>query len=297
MPTLQQYFIATRPWSFSMSVISVTLGTLLAAEQSAVNWWWYAVVAVGIVLCHAAGNVINDYFDAKNQVDQADSPTALYRPHPILAGMMSLRTLLLEGLVLLALAGACGVALVVYRSLTVLGIMAIGLVLTFFYTGWPIAYKYKALGEVAIFLIWGPLMFVGAYVVQRNELSTKVLIASVPFGALVALVLFANNLRDIEYDARSGIKTVAILLGKQRSLLVYAALMMAAYVWILAAVVFRALSPWVLLVLLSLPMAIGLLRRFHREIPNSADADTAKLDTIFGVLFVVALIISWVVAK
>jgi 1,4-dihydroxy-2-naphthoate octaprenyltransferase len=295
MTTFKQYFIATRPWSFSMSLISVSLGTLLAAAHGPIRWGVFAAVAVAIVLTHAAGNVINDYFDSRNKVDQPDSPTARYRPHPIMAGMMSLRTLLLEAITFLVLAGVVGVALAVLRSPHLFWIIAVGLVLTVFYTAGPIAYKYSALGEVAIFLIWGPLMFEGAYVAQRQQPAVEALVASVPFGVLVALVLFANNLRDIEYDRRSGIKTIAILLGHRRSLVLYAGLMLSAYVYVALAVAVRALSAWTLLVALSLPLAIGLLRSFRRGIPDDADAMTAKLDTVFGLLFIVALVLAQLV--
>lgn len=86
---LWDYFIATRPWSFSMSLISVSIGTLAATESNSILWNWYALSCVGIVCFHAAANVYNDYFDTLYQVDQLDSPTARYRPQPILTGMFT----------------------------------------------------------------------------------------------------------------------------------------------------------------------------------------------------------------
>ncbi|MHB9096953.1 MAG: UbiA family prenyltransferase, partial [Syntrophales bacterium] len=100
---IRQYFIATRPWSFTMSLISVSVGTLLAAEKGPVSWAWYLLVAVGITVFHAGANVINDYFDTRYQIDQQDSPTAKYRPQPILSGMLTPRQLLGEAIVLFAL--------------------------------------------------------------------------------------------------------------------------------------------------------------------------------------------------
>ncbi|MHB8111254.1 MAG: UbiA family prenyltransferase, partial [Syntrophorhabdaceae bacterium] len=75
-------FISTRPWSFTMSLISVSVGTLLAAQEGPISWFWFFLVCLGIVSFHAAANVLNDYFDTRYQVDQMDSPTARYRPHP-----------------------------------------------------------------------------------------------------------------------------------------------------------------------------------------------------------------------
>jgi len=140
--------------------------------------------------------------------------------------------------------------------------------------------------------MWGPLMFEGAYAVQRQALSLKAFYLSIPFGVLVALVLLANNMRDIAYDSRQGIKTIGILLGGRRSLFVYAGLILAAYLYVIVVVLAGILSPWGLLVLLSLPKAIHLLKTFMEKIPEAADAITAQLDTIFGLLLIVALILN-----
>ncbi|MFB3852221.1 MAG: prenyltransferase [Vicinamibacterales bacterium] len=291
MTTIKQYVVATRPWSFSMSAISVSLGTLIASTDVAVSWGSFAAVLAGIVFCHAAGNVLNDYFDTKSRVDRVDSATAIYRPHPVFAGLMSPRMVLAESVVLFALAAALGVALILARSAIILWIALAGLFLAVFYTGRPLNLKYRALGEVVVFLIWGPLMFEGAYVAQAGRLSPAALVASIPFGVLVALVLFANNIRDIEHDETTGIRTLATVLGRERSLVAFAGLMVAAYLYVLVAVALSALSAWSFLVFLSLPVALGLLRKFRVAFPPMADALTAQLDTVFGLLFMAAMAI------
>jgi 1,4-dihydroxy-2-naphthoate octaprenyltransferase len=297
MPTLQQYIVATRPWSFSMSVISVALGTLVAWRSGPVHWGAFVAVVAGMVLTHAAGNVVNDYFDSRNRVDQPDSPTVKYRPHPILGGLMSPRALLAEAIVLFALATAIGVGLAAWRTPLVVWLALAGFVLTVFYTGWPIALKYRALGEVAVFLIWGPLMFLGAYAVQRQALGLEAVVASIPFGVLVALVLLANNIRDIVQDTRAGIRTLGTVLGRERALTGFIALMAMAYAYVLAAVIAGLFSPWMLLVFLSAPTAVSLVRTFRQGVPDAADAMTAKLDTVFGLLFVVALVLDRAVLR
>ena len=291
MPTLKDYAVATRPWSFSMSVISVTLGTLTAWQRGPVHLGWYVAVVAGVVLCHAAGNVLNDYFDDKNRVDVPDSATAKYRPHPIVGGLLSPGAVLAEACVLFALAAVVGAAAALVRSPHVLWISLAGLLLTVFYTGGPVTLKYRALGEVAVFLVWGPLMFLGAYVVQRQALGWMPLVVSVPFGILVALVLFANNIRDADQDRQTGIRTLGTVLGRQRGLAAFSALIVCAYAYTLVAVVAGQLSPWALLVVLSVPQAVALVRAFRAHLPDAADAQTAKLDTLFGLLFVAALAI------
>jgi 1,4-dihydroxy-2-naphthoate octaprenyltransferase len=289
---IKEYFVATRPWSFTMSLISVSVGTLIAAEEGPILWGWYALVCLGIVCFHATANVYNDFFDTRYQVDQPDSPTARYRPQPILAGMFTPRQLLVEGMVLNAVTIAIGMTLAFQRSFLVFWIGFLGFLASVFYTAGPVKYKYRALGELFVFLMWGPLMFEGAYAVQRQALSLKALYLSVPFGILVALVLLANNIRDIDYDSRQKIKTIGILLGGRKSFQVYAALILCAYIYVLAMVLLGILSPWGLLVFLSLPKAIHLLKTFTRKIPEAADAITAQLDTVFGLLLIAALILN-----
>ena len=289
---LKEYFIATRPWSFTMSLISVSVGTLIAAEEGPILWGWYALVCLGIVCFHATANVYNDFFDTRYKVDQPDSPTARYRPQPILAGMFTPGQLLMEGLVLNVITIAVGLILSFQRSFLVFWIGFIGFLASVFYTAGPVKYKYRAWGEFFVFLMWGPLMFEGAYAVQRQALSVQALYLSIPFGILVALVLLANNIRDIDYDSRQKIKTISILLGGRQSFRLYTGLILAAYLYIVVIVLLGILSPWGLLVLLSLPKAIRLLKTFTQKIPEAADAITAQLDTIFGLLLIAALILN-----
>jgi len=195
MNLLKRYIVTTRPWSFTMSVISVTVGTLLAAADGPVSYLWYALTVLGIIMFHAAANVINDYYDTRYQVDEPDSPTAKYRAHPIISGLLTPRQLFLEGVVLLALTALVGFAAAFFRSYHIIWIGLTGLLTCVFYTAGPVKFKYRAFGELAVFMMWGPLMVEGAYAVQRQVLSMKALYVSVPFGLLVALVLFANNFR------------------------------------------------------------------------------------------------------
>lgn len=290
--TVANCFIATRPWSFTMSLISVSVGTLLAAEKVPISGGWFLLVCIGIVCFHATANIYNDYFDTRYQIDQPDSPTAQYRPQPLLTGMFTPRQLFTEALVLNLITIAIGLILAFQRSFLVFWIGVIGLLASVFYTAGPLKLKYKAWGEFLVFLMWGPLMFEGAYAVQAQALSLKAFFVSLPFGILVALVLLANNMRDIAYDSRQGIKTVGILLGSHRSFILYASLILVAYLSVLGMVLLGTLSPWGLLVFLSLPKALHLLRSFMKRIPEAADAITAQLDTLFGLLLIASLIMS-----
>jgi 1,4-dihydroxy-2-naphthoate polyprenyltransferase len=293
---IKKYIIATRPWSFTMSLISVSVGTLLAAEEGSISWLWFVITAIGITLFHAAANLINDYFDTLYDIDQEDSPTAKYRPQPIISGMLTPRQTIVEASVFLVLTIAIGMAAAVIRSWHILWIGLIGLFTSIYYTAGPVKFKYRALGECAVFMMWGPLMIEGAYAVQRQALSLKALYVSVPFGVLVALVLFANNMRDIAYDSRHNIKTVSIMLGSRNSLILFAGLIALAYAYVLGMILTGIMSLWGLLIFLSIPKAVSLLRTFKKKIPDMADALTAQFDTVFGVLLMMAIFCeAWVI--
>lgn len=288
---MKSYIIATRPWSFTMSVLSVSVGALLAAESGPISWPWFAVTVIGIVIFHAAANVINDYFDTKYHIDQPDSPTAKYRPQPIISGLLSMRELYWEFVVLFAITSVIGVITAYFRTYHVLWIGLIGLLTSIFYTAGPVKFKYRALGEIAVFMMWGPLMIEGAYAVQRHALSMKALYISIPFGTLVALVLFANNMRDIAYDSRRNVKTLSIILGSEKSYILFAALIIAAYAYVLGMVLVGVMSWWGLLIFLSLPKAFSLLKSFREKIPDASDAITAQFDAVFAVLLILAIVI------
>ena len=162
------------------------------------------------------------------------------------------------------------------------------------YTAPPLKYKYSALGEFSVFLMWGPLMVAGAYFVQRQAFSMDAFLISLPFGVLVALVLLANNIRDIIHDRDKGILTLAIVLGRRKGLVLYATLVVLAYLGIILMSFTGPLYLWSLIVLLSVPLAFRLLNQMMKQVPADADARTAQLDTAFGVLLVMSLVLEGV---
>ncbi len=288
---LKIWFLATRPWSFTMTAISVGVGGAVAALDGAFDVWLFLLTLVGAVCVHGATNLINDYFDYKSGVDRPGAPTTLYRPHPLVQGLISPRAVLWVSAGLYAIAAIIGLALIALKGAGLLWFILVGAIASFFYTAGPIKYKYLALGELAVFLMWGPVIVGGTYFVQRGSLSPDAVLISVPFGLLVALVLLANNLRDIDYDRSAGIATLGTLLGQQKTRVLYQGLILLAYLATALLIALKILSPWGVLVFFSAPVAFRLIRTLQREIPNDADARTAQLDTLFGVWLIVGLIL------
>jgi len=291
MGVYKKWFLATRPWSFTMTAISVSVGALMAAMDGAFSWSLYLLTVAGVIFMHSAANLFNDYYDILSGVDTCDVSTARYRPHPLAEGSLTLTEVMIEAIFLFALAAAIGIFLAVTRGWAILVLAVIGAFAGIFYTAPPFRYKYMALGEISVFLMWGPLMVEGAYFVQRQTLSLDALWASLPFGVLVALVLFANNLRDSADDRDKGIRTLSTITGRHKGIWVYVGLVVFAYLSVVVMAFTGPLNYWSLLVLLSLPLFFRLLRQMIQNPPLDADARTAKLNTAFGILLIVSLLI------
>ena len=294
MNIYRNWFLASRPWSFSMTAISVSVGSALGAIDGTFSWAYYLITLVGTVFLHAATNLINDYYDVKSGVDTREVATAQYRPHPLVEGKLPAEQVKLAAYILYGISAMIGIYLAASRGWALLWIGLTGAFASLTYTAPPLKYKYSALGEISVFLMWGPLMVISAYFVQRQAFSLNAFWISIPFGALVALVLLANNIRDINHDQNKGILTLAIVLGQQKGLLLYRWLIISAYMAILLMSIFGPLYLWSLIVLLSLPLALRLLRQMLRQVPADADARTAQLDTAFGFLLVLSLVLEGV---
>jgi 1,4-dihydroxy-2-naphthoate octaprenyltransferase len=291
MNIYRNWILASRPWSFSMTAISVSVGSALAAIDGTFSWTFYLLTLVAGVFMHAATNLINDYYDVKSGVDFKGVSTGIYRPHPLLEGKLTSRQVLIEACLLYAVATIVGLYLAADRGWSLIAIGLIGVFASITYTAPPFKYKYIALGELSVFLMWGPLMVMGSYFIQRQAFSINALLISIPFGILVALVLLANNIRDISKDRSKGIRTLPIIIGERNGLRLYSILVIIAYAGMIGMSIVGPLYLWSLIVVLSLPLALKLIRQMMQKIPDDADAQTAKLDTAFGLLLVASLVL------
>ncbi len=283
---VREWVLAARPWSFPMTAASASLGAVLAAQEGFFDPILYLLTLGGLILFHASTNLLNDYYDIKHGVDKPESPTALYRKHPILTGEFTLgsfkRAVTALYILVLSVAGY----LTLLRGWIIMALTLAGLVLSIFYTSDPLKFKHYPLGEAAVFMVWGPLMVAGTHYVLSGVLSFRAVLASLPLGVLVAAVLFANNLRDMRYDGEVGLRTLAVLLGLEKGLKLYKGFIASAYIVSILLIVFRVLAPWSLLILLTTPKAASIVKLFERKVPAAADPITAQLTLIFGTLLI-----------
>ena len=292
---IRQYLLAPRPWSFSMTAISVLLAAACASFQETFRPLHLLLLLPAMILIHAGSNLINDYFDFKHDVDKNDAPTTKYRKHPILEGIFDASAVLRYAIILLSISGILGVILIVFSGWVIIPFAVFGGLASLFYTGDPVKYKHKALGEIFVFLLWGPVMMCASYYILAGTWQgTRVVVgASIPQGLWVALVLLANNMTDIKYDSSVGVRTLATALKRKGAFRLYAALMVFIYLAVIFEVSFQLLPVWSLLTLGSLPLALHLGLKFSgaAEIPADADPRTARIGMIFGILFITAFIV------
>ena len=281
-----------KPESFLISFVAVSTGAALASLYGPIHWGRYFLTLLGMIFMHGGANVLNDYFDYRHDVDTSHVPGSFGTGGRVIAQkMLTPNQVLGVGLLLYALALPVGIYLTVAVGFPVLILGIVGFLVGFFYTGSPIGFKYFALGEPAVFMMWGPLMVSGAYYVQRSSFSGQPAWVSIPIGILVALILFANNIRDLTSDTRARVRTIATVLGKESAVKLYRLLILVSYGITLLLIATAQLSLWGLITLISLPLALKLIKQMQIAVLPDADAKTAQLNTVYGLLLVISIVL------
>jgi 1,4-dihydroxy-2-naphthoate octaprenyltransferase len=224
---LRWRFRALRSFSFPVSVLPVLVATAAVCPLPRWKWDVVAASALGVALLHAAGNLLNDYFDYLSGVDRKVAGDEGRPGRLLVRGELAPKDVLAEALGCLLLAVPTGAYLVWRCGGGILWFGAAAAVALYAYTGPPLRLKYRALGEPLIFLVFGPILVVGAAYAQTGQWERSALLLSIPIGFATTAVLVGNNIRDIEEDRRAGVKTLAQVLGARGTRGLYIALVAA----------------------------------------------------------------------
>ncbi len=296
--SVYNWYMATRPFSFTASTVPVLVGTLLAAYEGEFDFFMLVIVVVASVLVHAGSNLVNDYYD---HVKGADAPHQLGRGGMIQRGLITPRAILLFGLALFVVATAIGFYIVYLVGWPVLLFALPSLAAAYFYTGGPKPLGYVALGEATVFIFMGPVIVAGSYYVQTGAVSWTAVLISLPIGLLVTAILQANNIRDIEDDTAANKRTLATFIGHRWAVREYVILLLGSYVVLGALTLGGAVPLGTLLVFLTLPKAIELIRvvrtRTSAAALNLLLRKTAGLHLQFGGLLAAVLLVAAVFAS
>lgn len=289
MATPAQWFAGARPRTLPAALAPVLVGTGAAAALDGFRLPEALLALVVALALQVAVNYANDYSDGTRGTD-ADrvGPMRL-----VGSGAASPRAVLVAALLSFAVAAVAGLVLAALSSWWLVAVGAVCILAAWTYTGGPIPYGYRALGEVFVFVFFGLVAVVGTTYVQTGTLEGLALAVSVPIGLLIVAILVVNNLRDIAGDEVAGKRTLAVLLGERATRYAYTGLLVVALGVVVAVGVVR---PWVLITLLAVPLAVPPVRTVlsggRGPALIAALAGTGRLTLVTGVLLGAGLALS-----
>jgi len=267
---VSRWLVLTRASVLPMTLTAALIAGLLGVNEPGFKWWLFALAAVGILLAHAANNLMNDLFDLEVGTDTGSYPRALYAPHPVLSGMVTRKRLTTAALLVNVLDLVILAVLYVERGWPVVAFALGGFFISAAYTAPPLRLKKHGLGEPSVLVVWGPLLVGGVYYLAVGNIPWEIIAASIPYGLLCTAVLMGKHIDKIPWDAPSGTHTLPVMLGEARSRRVTQGLMAGFYVLIVALVIEGAL-PWPALVAFgALPALRGVWKAFDRPRPAEA---------------------------
>lgn len=254
MATLNEWVQGARPRTLPTALSPVLVGTgaaLGAGTVAPVRALLALLVAVALVV---GVNYANDYSDGIRGTDD-DRVGPLRLVGSRVAAPAAVRT---AAILCFVVAGLAGLTLVsVARQWWLIAVGAVCIAGAWFYTGGSRPYGYAGLGEVAVFVFFGPVAVLGTVLTQSGPPGPQAVVGAIGVGMLACAVLVANNLRDIPSDTVAGKRTLAVLLGDTDTRRLHTALVVAPFV--LSAL--AGLRSWpALLALLAVPLAAFLVR-------------------------------------
>jgi len=301
---LSKWLIATRAAVLVMTFLSAALSGIFAARVGQFSFVPWLLVTVGLILSHATNNLLNDYTDYVRGVDQDNYYRAEYGPQPLVHGLLTKRQLLTYAAVTGALAAACGIALIFMRGGYTLLLMGLGIFFVLFYT-WPL--KYIALGEIAVLIVWGPLMIGGGYYVITGSWDWNVVLGSLPYALGVTGVIFGKHIDKYLVDKAKGIHTLPVVIGEKVSRGILVGMLVLQYLLVIYLIVIGFFTPVMLAVFIALPTLWQMLPTFRQPKPLEKPADYPDVwpnyfvamafvhNRKFGTWFMLSLIVDTVI--
>jgi 1,4-dihydroxy-2-naphthoate octaprenyltransferase len=251
--TSAQWLAGARPRTLPAAVAPVFVGTGVAAALDGFRPVPAVLALVVALALQVAVNYANDYSDGRRGTD-----TDRVGPMRLVgSGAATPGQVLAAAAAAFAVAGVAGLALAALSSWWLLAVGAVCIAAAWTYTGGPLPYGYRALGEVFVFVFFGLVAVVGTTFVQTRTLPGLAFAAAVPPGLLIVALLVVNNLRDITGDAAVGKRTLAVVVGDRATRIGYAGLLLAAFSVVLVIALTR---PWAALALAALPLGTSPVR-------------------------------------
>ncbi len=304
---VSKWLIATRSGVTLVTVYTCVIAGLLSARDGYFSFFPWLLLTLGLFIAHGTNNLLNDYTDYSRGVDKDNYFRTQYGVHPLVQGFWNkpqqLRWFMVSG-VIAFLAGLFAL-FYTHFSPIVIGYFALGAVILLLYT-YPL--KYFGLGELFIFLIWGPVMVSGVYIVlalgHGGSLSNiwNVVLAGVPFGLSVVSINVGKHIDKMKEDAKKGVGTLPVRIGETAARYLNIAILVAIYLVVAYLVIVpRYFTPLMLIIFLAIPRLITAVRVLSKPRPEAPppgypiwptffSAFNFNHNRLFGGLFILGLI-------
>ncbi|MGQ9491412.1 MAG: prenyltransferase [Anaerolineae bacterium] len=267
---LSKWLIATRAAVLVMTFISAAIAGIFAFRDGQFHLGRWLLLTVGLVLAHTTNNLLNDLTDYRKGVDKDNYFRTQYGAQPLEQGLWTERDLLTYAGITGLIALACGVYFVLLRGWPAVALLAAGAFFVLFYT-WPL--KYIGLGEIAVILVWGPLMVGGGYYVITGQWSWPVALASLAYALGPTTVIFGKHIDKHDQDKAKGIHTLPVIIGERAARVVARAMMALMYLTVIGLVLAGFFTPAMLIVLLGLVNLPRVWRMYGQPYPKERPAD------------------------
>ena len=300
---ISKWLISTRAAVLIMTFISAAIAGILAINDGSFSFGRWFLLTIGLIMAHATNNLLNDYTDFKRGVDEDNYYRSQYGPQPLVHGLLTSRQLLTYAAVSGLIALMAGVALILLQGGLTWILLALGAFFVLFYT-WPL--KYIGLGEIAVLIVWGPLMIGGGYYVITGAWESNVILASLPYALGVTGVIFGKHIDKFDMDKELGIHTLPVILGERISRYTALGMIFMQYILVIYLVLTGFFTPLMLIVFFSITVLLQIIPMFRNPKPEEKPEDYPDVwpnyfvagafvhNRRFGLLFLLGLILDTV---
>lgn len=292
-PTSKVLWQLTRPHTLTASFVPVVIGTVLALQYNGLHFGLFIAMLLACLFIQIATNLFNEYYDFVRGLDTVESVGI---GGAIVRHGMKPKTVLNIAIGLYLLSLFLGIYICSLTSWWIALVGLFGMAIGYLYTGGPLPIAYTPFGELFSGICMGLIFILISFYIQTGFISNESIYISVPIALLIGAINLSNNIRDIEEDTLGGRKTIAILIGFEKAVTLLATLFILSYLWIILLVVFGVLSPWLLIILLSIKKPIQAIKGFkgtQSETPLAMKS-TAQTNTIFGLFIVIGLLLQFI---
>ena len=301
LDVISKWLISVRAAVLIMTFLSAAIAGILAIQDGSFNLGRWLLLSIGLIMAHATNNLLNDYIDYKRGVDQDNYYRSQYGPQVLVHELMTPRQLLTYAAVTGLVALAAGIALILIQGGLTWILLALGAFFVLFYT-WPL--KYIGLGEIAVLIVWGPLMIGGGYYVITGNWEWNVILASLPYALGVTGVIFGKHIDKFEMDREKKIYTLPVILGEKISRYTALGMIFLQYLMVVYLVITGFFTPLMLIVFFSIPVLLQIIPIFRNPKPDEKPEDYPDVwpnyfvaaafvhNRRFGMLFLLGLILN-----